>query len=452
MTADDRVSILLGNPRKAVIAMCIPIIISLLVAQANVLADRAWCAGLGDDAMSAIAVVVPVYMTLVGLGSGIGVGASAVISRMIGAGDKGKASRSAVQSILFSILFGVILTPIMLFGQDSLLSAIGKENILALCIDYMLPYSLLTVFIVFNGVVGGILNGQGAAQLSMTLMIIQALTNMILDPLMIYGMGMGLQGAAVATCVSTLISMTVGTLLIFSKRTYLPMARRSFRYDSECMRMILLAGVPQMLEYTVLYFMDAVLNIIVLMSPMGSHALTVYSVPDNILMMAVIPAMAIGSALVPVASSALGQRDAERMRSSFGFAVKVGIITVFALAMLVEIFPEQCLYIFSYSGEMLDNRPEMVGMLRIMCFYITLFAFTPICSGYMQAMGHPNRSLIMALWRNFILITFYWIAIQQTELTAIGWALVFGHTVGAISIITVTLLTQRQVSRKLCQQ
>jgi Na+-driven multidrug efflux pump len=169
-------------------------------------------------------------------------------------------------------------------------------------------------------------------------------------------------------------------------------------------------------------------------------------------MMAVIPAMAIGSALVPVASSALGQRDAERMRSSFGFAVKVGIITVFALAMLVEIFPEQCLYIFSYSGEMLDNRPEMVGMLRIMCFYITLFAFTPICSGYMQAMGHPNRSLIMALWRNFILITFYWIAIQQTELTAIGWALVFGHTVGAISIITVTLLTQRQVSRKLCQQ
>ena len=92
MSAEDRVDILLGNPRKAVIAMAIPLILSLLVSQVNVLADRAWCAGLGDDAMSAIAVVTPVYLTIVGLGSGIGVGASAVISRMIGADKKEKAS------------------------------------------------------------------------------------------------------------------------------------------------------------------------------------------------------------------------------------------------------------------------------------------------------------------------------------------------------------------------
>ncbi len=98
---------------------------------------------------------------------------------------------------------------------------------------------------------------------------------------------------------------------------------------------------------------------------------------------------------------------------------------------------------------MLDNRPEMVDMLRVMCLYIGFFAFTPLCSGYMQAMGHPNRSLVMALWRNAVLITFYLIAVQYPEVTAFGWALVFGHMVGAASIFLVTLYTDRQVSRKM---
>jgi len=452
MTAEDRVSILLGNPRKAVVAMAIPIIISLLVSQANVLADRAWCSGLGDDAMSAIAVVMPVYMTLVGLGSGLGVGASAVISRMIGAERKQDASSSAVQAILFAVVFGIVMTPIMVFGQTDLLTLLGKENILELTCIYMMPYSLFTVFIVFNGVVGGILNGQGATQYSTLLMVVQAILNIILDPIFIYSMEMGLQGAAIATVISTIASLAVGILLLISKRTYLSIARKDLKYDRACMGMLLKAGVPQMLEYTVMYFMDAVLNLIVLMSAAGSHALTLYSVPDNLMNLIVIPAIAIGSALVPVASSALGQKDVGRMRESFKFAFTRGILIVVILAAILEIFPDQSLFIFSYSGEMLDNRPEMVEMLKIMCLYIGFFAFTPLCSGYMQAMGHPNRSLIMALWRNAILITFYLIAIQQTELTAIAWALVFGHMVGATSILAMTLFTDRQVAKRLNEQ
>ena len=449
MTAEERVSILLGNPRKAVLVMAVPLILSLLVSQVNVLADRAWCAGLGDDAMSAIAVVTPVYMTVVGLGSGIGVGASAVISRMIGAHNKEKASSTAVQSVIFGLLFGLVLTPILLLGQSDLLAVLSKDNILGITEDYMLPYTLFTIVIVFNGVIVGILNGQGATQYSMYLTVIQAVMNIVLDPIMIYGLDMGIQGAAVATVIATMVSVAIGTLLIVSKRTYLPVSRSSLHYDRGCMHLLLLAGIPQMLEYAVLYFMDAVLNCIVLMSPEGSHALTVYSVPDNLMMLVVIPAMAIGSALVPVASSALGQKDMGRMRQSFRFSLLAGVLSVFVLSMAVELFPDQCLYMFSYSGEMMDNRPEMVRILRVMCFYIFFFAFTPICSGYMQAMGHPNRSLILALYRNALLIAFYWIAIQQDDLVAIGYALVCGHSIAAMTILAVTILTDRQVSKKL---
>jgi len=449
MTAEERVDILLGNPKKAVLVLAVPLILSLLVSQINVIADRAWCAGLGDDAMSAIAVVTPVYMTIVGLGSGIGVGASAVISRMIGAQDKSKASSTVVQAVIFGLIFGLVLTPILLIGQDALLTILSKENILSITEEYMFPYSLFTIIVVFNGVIIGILNGQGATQHSMYLTVIQALVNIVLDPILIYYLDMGLQGAAIATVIATMVSVALGCLLIVSKKTYLPVTRSSIRFDRDCMHMLLLAGVPQMLEYAVLWFMDAVLNCIVLMSPEGSHALTIYSVPDNLMMLVVIPALAIGSALIPVASSAFGQKDPERMGRSFRFSLKVGVVVVFLLAMLIELFPDQFLYIFSYSGEMLDNRPEMVEMLRVMCFYIAFFSFNPICSGYMQAMGHPNRSLILALWRNALLIMFYLIAIQQSELTAIGYALICGHSIAAASILIVTLFTERKVRKEI---
>ena len=97
MDAEARVATMLGNPKRAIIAMAIPIILSLLVAEVNMLADRAWCSGLGVEALASIAVVRPIYNVYSGLGAGLGVGAAAVISRYIGAERPSDASSGAIQ-------------------------------------------------------------------------------------------------------------------------------------------------------------------------------------------------------------------------------------------------------------------------------------------------------------------------------------------------------------------
>ena len=437
----NSVEILLGNPRKAIKMMALPLILSLLVSQVNVLADRAWCSGLGVDTMAAVAVVMPIYMTISGLGSGLGVGASAVISRMIGAENKDRACSSAVQALIFGSVFGIVLTLALVPLSSNLLSMLGAGEVLDIANSYFSIYAIFTLLIVMNGVISGILNGQGATGLSTIMMIAMAITNIIMDPILIYGLNMGISGASFATVISTIVSILLGTYFIMSRRTYLSLNHSHFIFDRMQMKDVMKAGIPQMIEYAIMWSMDAVLNYIVIQCG-GAEGLTIYSTPDNLINLMVIPAMAIGSALVPVASSALGQRDIERMRASFRYAFKVGILSVIILAVITEIFAEQALMIFTYSGEMEALRPTMVHALRIMCMYSFFFAFTPICSGYLQAMGHPNRSVGCALWRNAVLITFFAVFSSIMGLDGIFWALVCGHIIGAVTIFTVSKITQ----------
>ncbi len=446
MTAEDNVSILLGNPKVAIRKLAIPLILSLLVSQVNVLADRAWCSGLGVDAMAAIAVVIPIYMTIVGLGSGLGVGASAIISRMIGAGDKEKACNAASQALLFGLVFAIVLTPILLISQRGILTILGAGDVIDMAESYLTIYSICAIIILMNGAIGGILNGQGATSLSTVMMIVMAISNIILDPVFIYWLDMGVRGAAIATVIATVFSLLIGIYFVMSRRTYLTIDRSHMKYEKEQMRMVSVAAIPQMIEYAVMYAMNAVLNVIVINTG-GSEGLTIYSTPDNLIDLIVIPAMAIGSALVPVASSAFGQRDANRMKASFRYALMLSLGAVICLAIITEIFSEQALFIFTYSDEMAALRPKMVHALRIMCLYSALFAFTPICSGYLQAMGRPNYSVFCAVWRNLALIGSFILLASFMDMDGIFWGLVLGHSIGAMTILGVALLTQRNVEK-----
>lgn len=446
MGAEERVSTLLGDPKKAVVAMALPIILALLVAEVNSLADRAWCSGLGMEALAAISVVRPVYNTFVGLGTGLGVGAAAVISRYIGAQKNADASKCAGQSLVLGLIFAIIITPILLLLQRPLLELIGSADVMELTMNYMYPFTACLVIIVLNGVIGGTLNGQGAASLSTSMMFTLAISNMILDPIFIYGFGMGITGASIATVLATVLSMCLGIWFLTHRGTILDLDRSCLHPDRGHMRSIAIAGIPQMVEFVIMYFMDAVLNKIVI-SCAGSEGLTIYSTPDAVVAIIIVPAMAIGSALVAVASSAYGQKDMDRMNTSFKYALKIGLLITICLVIIAELIPGTIMTLFTYSSDMEQYRDVMSDALRILALYAPLFAFTPICSGYLQAMKYPNRSVILAVVRNLILIGLFIIA-GQYSLFAIFHALDTGHLCGAIIVFTVTYLTYRSVRRK----
>lgn len=447
MDAESRVTTLLGDPRKAILAMVLPILLSLLVSEVNTLADRAWCSGLGVDALAAISVVRPIYNVYVGLGTGLGVGAAAVISRKIGAGKASEASSCGIQAMILALVFCAILTPTMYLLQSGLLDVVGSEDIHDISVEYMTCYTLCLSLIVMNGVVAGILNGQGAAGLSTAMMMTLAVGNMILDPIFIYVLDLGLIGASAATVVATVVSLTMGIRYLLGRHTYLGFCRKDVRYEGGRMGEVAKAGIPQMLEFVVIYGMDAVLNMIVIMCA-GSQGLAIFSTPDAVVQIMIVPALAIESALVAVASSAYGQNDPVRMRAAYLYSAKLGTMIIVSLVVIVELIPSVIMLPFTYSGDMAELRPQLVDTMRILALYAPFFAFTPICSAFLQSMKHPGYSVVIAIVRNLILIALFLIA-AQISLTAICWFLFMGHIIGASIIITVSEITYRRTLPKM---
>ena len=444
MASDDDVRVLLGDPRKAVKAMAIPLLISLLVAELNSIADRVWCSGLGSDALATIAVVVPIYLVLSGLGNGLGVGGAAVVARFIGAGDRDSACGCALNAAVFSLVFGLLLLPILLPTMDPILSVIGSEDINGLASDYMLYIVLMSPILILNGTMAGLLRGEGAARMAKTMVLITAVVNIVLDPLFIYILDMGVAGASLATLIATSVSTLFGLSLYLRGMTYIHMSIRGFRFNRRHLGTVLAVGVPQMLEYTVMYAMNVVLNLIVIMCA-GSVGLTIYTVPNSIMELAVIPAMAIGSALVPVASSAYGQRNTARISEAYRYSLKTAVGVVALLVAVVFVVPEPFLYMFTYTPEMEALRGQMVEAMRIYCLFLPFYAAIPVCSGLLQSIMMPNRSVWCAVVRNILLIILYWIAAQYS-LTAIFWAVFLGEVIGGLMIYAVARRSYAVVS------
>ena len=246
-SAEKDLGTMLGDPRKAVLTMSVPLIVSYLVVQANSFADASWCSGLGVDASSAVAAICPIYLILNGLGAGIGVGTSAVVSRRLALGRRGSADGAAASALAISLLMALACIPAMLVLLDPCISWLGADDIREECASYILPVIALSPFNVLSGTLAGTLRGEGAARKTMLMMSAAAVANMVLDPLLIYGLGMGLFGAGLATAASSAVSCAM--CAFWYLRGSLVIRPGLSGISGQEAATILRAGAPRAVEY-----------------------------------------------------------------------------------------------------------------------------------------------------------------------------------------------------------
>ncbi len=209
MQLNENIEAIIGDPKKAIRRLAYPTILSMLLMYANNLIDSMWVAGLGADPLAALGFMSPLFLVILGFGVGIGAGANSLISRYIGAERYDDSNNVAMHSMILGIIISIILMILGFFFLKDMLILFGAGSVLDYAMDYGIIIFLSSSIILFPAIVSSLFRAEGDIKRATWPLVLNAVMNLIIDPIFIYYFNWGIKGAALATVLSSLANLLV---------------------------------------------------------------------------------------------------------------------------------------------------------------------------------------------------------------------------------------------------
>ena len=404
---NENIQMITGDPKKAIVKLSIPMMISMLLIMLYNIADSIWVAGIGADALAAIGFITPLFMVLVGLGNGIGAGANSLIARYIGAKNHEQANNAGLHAILLCIAVSLIFTVLMLVFMRQLLELMGAGQTIEYALSYgYIIFGALIIF-VYSGVASAIFRSEGDMRRATIAIAVTAVMNIILDPIFIYVLNMGITGAAWATVFSATLSCIVMSYWIWGKKDlFLDLSLKNFHYESQMIIDELQVVIPSTLENIIFSLLAIMINgMLVIVA--GTTAVAVYTASMRIVQLAMIPLIGIGTAVLTVAGVAYGARNYENLKTAHSYSIKLGFILSIALGAIMFIFSSQIAAMFSYTSASADMAPQIATALSVLSLFVLAIPHGIMSAMVFQGVGKGVNSLIITLLRSLILETVF---------------------------------------------
>ncbi len=401
----EGVNTILGEPKKAIVKLALPIIVAMSMYTLYNLVDAIWVSGLGADALAAIGFVFPLFFMAIAFSTGLGVGSGSAISRKIGAMDKAGADSVAVHSIVIVLLSTVVFSvPLFIFAEN-IFMLLGAGRIVNMVTAYGSIIFAGSIFIFFTNMVNSILRGEGDVKRSMYAITLGSFLNIVLDPIFIYTFDMGVAGAAWATVLSLVVTSVIMVYWLFLRRnTYVSFKFRGFKFNRRIVREIFGVGLPASMAQVSMSLSILITNfIIVLVAAGGTDGVAVYTTGWRVANIAILPLLGIATAVVTVSGAAFGERSFEKLNISHTYSVKIGFIIETAIAAATFIFAPQIAAIFTQSELSAHLAPSLIFFLRIMCIFYPAVSLGMLSSSVFQGTRKGVNALIVTALRTLIL-------------------------------------------------
>ena len=343
-----------------------PIFMTLIMVFMYNLVDTIWVAGLGPDALSAIAFVGPIYMLVLSIGNGIGAGASSLISISIGANDHNHANNIGLHAILLGGVLSIIPALLILLYAKPILIWIGAGNVLSYAMDYIHIIFLFLFVFIYSSIGASFFRAEGNVKRATLAVFLGGILDIILDPIFIYTFNLGMKGAAIATVISALISCALMAYWVWIKKdNYLELTYKDFKLDLNIIKEIISLAIPDTLETTIVSALTLLLNFFIIQ--VSNHvSVAVFTSSMQIVQFTTIPLNAISIALLTVAGVAYGAKNFENLRIAHSFSIRIGFLLAIVAAILMVIFAPYIATIFSYSSESAGLTPQIASTLCIL--------------------------------------------------------------------------------------
>lgn len=381
---------------RAVMTMAVPTIISMLVVVIYNMADTFFIGQTGDPMqVAAVSLATPVFMVFMALGNLFGIGGSSAISRALGEKKPERARNISSFCCYASLGLGVFMALLFLAGMDVILAMIGASaNTIGFAREYLTYIAFGGPFIIFGTAFGNILRGEGAARESMIGNMIGTVTNIVLDPVMILGLGWGVAGAAIATVIGNLAASLFYVGYFLQKKSSLSIRLKDFRMGDRIAASVASIGIPASLNNILMSCANIVLNL--MLGGYGDTPVAAMGVAMKSNMIVVLLQIGLCAGIQPLIGYNYGARNRKRLLQVFRFtgifAVVMGSILT-AVMVMAKRFVVQA---FINDPEVIAYGMQMVIALQLSGPFIGILF---LCINTIQGMGKAIPSLILTVCR-----------------------------------------------------
>lgn len=389
---------------KLLFKLSLPTVIAQIVNMLYNIVDRIYIGhmpGDGSLALTGVGVCLPIIMIISAFAAFVSAGGAPRASISMGKGDNDSAEKILGGCFSMQIVISVVLTALLLiFGRDLLLAFGASENTIEYAVDYMNIYAMGTVFVQLTLGMNAFITAQGFANIGMVTVMIGAVSNIVLDPIFIFGLNMGVRGAALATIISQCISCIWVVAFLFGKKTILRLKAKNFFVSPK----IILPCITLGLATFIMQSSESVISVCFnssLLKYGGDIAVGAMTILTSVMQFAMLPMQGISQGSQPIISYNYGAGNSERVRKTFKLLLAVCLTYSLLLWGLIEMFPQGFAKMFSSDAALIDFTAHA---LRIYCAVLCLFGIQMSCQMAFVSIGSALCSISVAVVRKFVLL------------------------------------------------
>ncbi len=391
---------------KLLLTMSIPMIISMLVQALYNIVDSVWVSYINQDALTAVGLAFPMQNLMMALAIGTGVGMNALLSKSLGEGNQRLVNQTAGNGIFVELVSALIC---MVLAPVCIKPFFAMQTDIPIIIEYGCDYLFVCMFVclpLFGQVTfERLLLSTGKTVYSMTTQAFGAVLNIILDPLLIFGVGpfpeLGIRGAAVATVFAQFCAMLLAIFFNIKVNKEIQFSKlKGFRPDMHIIKRIYAVGLPSIIMSSIGSVMTFALNKILI--SFTSAAVAAFNIYFKLQSFFFMPVIGLNNGMVPIISYNYGAKKPDRLVKTIKLSVMYAVSIMFCGLLVMQLLPTQLLQIFRADEELIAIG---VPMLRIISIHFVLAGFCIIASSVFQALDNPLFSMGISLCRQiFVLI------------------------------------------------
>ncbi|WP_458186934.1 MATE family efflux transporter [Haladaptatus sp. NG-WS-4] len=438
-------SITEGGLVRPMFELAWPIVaIQLLQVMYNV-ADTFWLGRLSSDAVGAMSIAFPLIFLLISIAGGFTTAGSILVAQYTGAKSEGSAGKVAGQILTFVTLLSVVLATIGYFLTDPMLAVMPSqgattEEVVPLAGYYMEVFFLGLPFLFGFFVFSALMRGYGNTRTPMRIMFVSVVINVVLDPVLIFGLGpidgMEIQGAALATILSRGIATVLGLYVLFVARAGPDVRMTDLVPDLGYIWDIVRIGTPSALEQSTSAL--AMITLTAMVIQFQPPVVSAYGLGNRLASLVFLPAMGLGRATNTMVGQNLGAKKPDRAERAVWLAAKVGSAVMLVVAVVAALFPGPIVGVFMATGtrEAAQTIAHGSEYLRTRSVEFAFMALLQVLLGAYRGAGNTKTAMafsMVALWLGRVPTVYYLAFVRDLGPTGIWVGMAFGNVVGAIA-------------------